>query len=106
MTVKLFYLNTKEAVIADAKEVKKDDSLVGYLLKFPQTVNILQEFIVDSGNEESSEDDNKQQEIKISMKPWIPFSKDDEVFVYPLSVVSIVDPVETVSNLYMEKVNG
>jgi hypothetical protein len=38
------------------------------------------------------------------LSPWIPLSSDNEVFVVPDYVVALVEPVESVKNIYIEKV--
>jgi len=109
MSVKLFLLNTGETVISDAKEIKYEDKCVGYLLKKPQVVSIMNEIIFSEHELTEEEQKNIQEtksELKISMSSWMPLSNDEEIAIYPNSVVSIVDPVDTVKSMYEEKVNG
>jgi hypothetical protein len=112
MSVKLILLTTGETVISDAKEIKYEDKCVGYLLKKPQVVTIFNEVnqIILSEEEPTEETKNNIQEtkseLKISMGSWMPLSNDDEIVIYPNSVVSIVEPVDTVKSMYEEKVNG
>lgn len=104
MSIKLILLKTGETVISDAKEVVSMDSESGersvhaYLLKNPNKVNIQQPFLVSEGESLDT--------IQISLSPWIILTSDDEIQVYPDWVVTIVEPIDSLKEMYEEKVNG
>ena len=52
---------------------------------------------------EEQKDDNS---LEVTLSPWIILSADKEIVVPTDWVVSIVEPLESVVQMYQEKVNG
>lgn len=98
MSIKIAVLKTGEQVISDINEAFYEEKFRGYLLKNPQVVSI---------NKQSSflsEDKTNEDSIEIILSPWIPLSSDTEMLIPPDFVVSLVDPIETLEKIYIQKV--
>lgn len=107
MSIKIVLLKSGETIITDAKELLSEDKICGYLLKNPHKILISknnQVFLLEEEkNEEKDEYDSSWQ---ISLSPWIALTKDKEIPIPPDWVVTIVDPIDSVTEIYEEKVNG
>ena len=106
MSVNLVLLKSGEEIVADVKEIKSGNEVVGYLFDHPFTVEydpdeepqILQE------SETSLKYNSK---ISITFFPWVPFASQRKQI--PCSadwIVTIVKPQEQLVKLYEEKING
>ena len=101
MSVKIALLKSGESIISDIKELISDEKVCGYLFTKPHTI------ITGSGKsvllvEEPMDDDT----MSVVLSPWILFTCDDEIPVRPDWIVSIVEPVKDIKEMYEEKVNG
>lgn len=98
MAVKLILLKSGEDIICDLKEmVTEEEKLVGYYLEKPCIVKV---------KDISTEVKEKENSAKfnIVLYPWIPLSKDKSIPV-PLDwVVTIVDPVDKLFDMYKKDV--
>lgn len=98
-------MKSGETLICDVKEmVEKDDLLSkekvwGYLLKEPFRVNIQQPVFL---TEESKQSKNP---IEVVFSPWIVLTNDKKMLVPFDWIVTIVDPIKEVKEMYEEKVN-
>ena len=105
MTVKLVMLKSGEDLVADVKEIKSNEEVVGYYFDDPLIVRI-------SESEEPTilnEGDSLTQyssKVDITFYPWIPLSKDSKVPCSADWVVTIVEPIEKLKTQYQERVNG
>ena len=102
MSIKLLVLSTNETLIGDIKEVSSEEKFIGYLISDPQSLFSKKEIVL-------SEDDSlnhSETEIKVAMTTWMPLSADRQIFIYPSSVVAIIEPIQTVVQMYEDKVNG
>lgn len=102
MSIKLLLLSTNETLIGDIKEVSSDDKFVGYLISKPQIIATKKEIVFS----EESMIEHSGSEIQVSMTSWMPLSSDEQIFIYPSSVVSLMEPVSTIIQMYEDKVNG
>jgi hypothetical protein len=102
MSIKLVLLKTGEKLITDAKELISDEKLCGYLFENPLKVSMVEPITLSSQDEVDINDDG----ITVSISPWIELTTDTKIPVYSDSVIAIVEPLESLKNLYMEKVNG
>jgi hypothetical protein len=102
MSIKLILLKTGEKVLTDAKELVSEEKLCGYLFENPLKVKTVEPITLSSSENVDIEDD----QITVSVSPWIELTVDDKIVVSLDSVVAIVEPLESLKNLYMEKVNG
>ena len=99
MSIKLAVLKSGEDIIADVKEIMSENNVVGYLLHNPHSVLCEEPLLVEEGNEQNGS-------IQIRLRPWLILSKDDKVPVRPDWLVTIVEPVDMLKQMYEEKVNG
>ena len=97
MATKLALLQGQEQVIADIKELVDDGNPIGYLFKNPHRISAEKYFLA-----ESSED----RKIHVTLAPWILLSADSEVLIPKNQVVTIVEPIDSVKEMYSEKLNG
>ena len=96
MAVKLAILKSGEDVVADIQEmVIKDsdgqDKVVGYFFNQPVTAHL-------SGNEPDEE--GGRLPFKIRLTPWMPLSKDERIPVVVDWVISIVEPIDDLKEMY------
>lgn len=101
MSVKIALLKSGESVIADIKELISDDKVCGYLFKNPHKMKVSNSIFL---TEESIEPEDGT--VSITFSSWILFTSDDEIPVRPDWVVTIVEPVKSIKEMYEEKVNG
>ena len=98
MSVKLAIFQDKEQVIAEIKELVDDGKPVGYLLKDPHRVVVNQPFLVEKVDDDTS--------IQVTLTPWILLTTDKDIIVPGNHVVTIVEPLDSVKEMYLEKING
>lgn len=101
MTVKLAVLKSGEDVIADIHEIivgesEENEKVVGYIFTKPCLVTL--------GESINSEEDQENRVIEIKMTPWISLSKTIQVPVSLDWVVTIVDPVDKLKEMYEQDV--
>ena len=97
MSVKLAILQSKEQVIAEIKELVDDGNPVGYLFTNPHCVYADKQYLVE---------DNEDRSVQITLSPWILLTSDKEILVPKNQVITIVEPIDSVKEMYSEKVNG
>lgn len=100
MSIKLVILKTGENIIADAKEAVKDSKPELYVLNEPFVISIAEPYLVDESMKVETSS------VKIQMTPWNIFSSDKSVVIFPDSVLTIVNPIESIKKMYEERVNG
>ena len=105
MSVKLVMLKSGEDIIADVKELKSEQEVVGYYFENPLIVKMYQPEEPTVLNEEGS---TRQYASKISIQfyPWIPLSEESRIPCSADWVVTIVEPVQNVKALYQERLDG
>jgi hypothetical protein len=107
MTIKLTLLKSGETLISDVKELVSEDSETGnreavaYLLNKPHKVAVRKEVLLT----EDVIDDSKR-EVQVSLSPWILLSADEDVTIPVDWIVTVVEPVASVKQMYEEKING
>jgi len=97
MAIKLAVLQDQDQVIAEIKELVDDGKPVGYLFGNAHRIITEREFLAES-------DDDRQ--IQITLSPWILLSADKEVLIPRHQVVTIVEPIDSLKEMYLEKING
>jgi hypothetical protein len=100
MSVKIALLKSGESVIADIKELISDEKVCGYLFTNPHKIEVSNSIFL---TEEPTESEDS---VSITFSSWILFTSDDEIPVRPDWIVTIVEPVKTIKEMYEEKVNG
>ena len=98
MSVKLAILKDNEQVISDIKELVDDGKPVGYIFKDPHRVVVNQPFLVEKVDDDTS--------VQITLTPWILLTTDKDVLVPRHQVVTIVEPIDSLKEMYTEKING
>jgi len=98
MTIKVALLNTGDQVISDVKEIVSEERPVGYLFNKPQKVTINKPFLV------SEEDDDRSYEVTFTK--WILLTSDDDIAVPMHNVISLVEPLDSIRQMYLERING
>ena len=104
MTIKLVMLKSGEDIIADVKEIKSNEDVIGYYFNDPLIIKMYEP-------EEPtvlSEGTTNQYSSKISIVfyPWIPLSAEKRVPCSADWVITIVEPIENLKKLYQEKLDG
>ena len=105
MSVKLVMLKSGEDIIADVKELKTEEGIVGYYFHDPLIVKM-------HHPEEPTvlyeEDSSRGYESRISVQfyPWIPLSEESRIPCSADWVVTIVEPVKNIKKLYQERIDG
>ena len=105
MSVKLVMLKSGEDIIADVKELKTEEGIVGYYFHDPLIVKMYHPEEPTVLNEDGS---SRQYESKISIQfyPWIPLSEESRIPCSADWVVTIVEPVKNIKKLYQERIDG
>ena len=100
MSIKLTLLKTGEQLISDMKELVAEgkDQAHAYLLENPHTVDINEKQFV---TEEEKKDGDFG--INVSLMPWIILSKEKDVILPVDSVLTVVEPLDSVTQLYLDK---
>jgi len=98
MSVKLAILKDNEQVISDIKELVDDGKPVGYIFKDPHRVVVNQPFLVEKVDDDTS--------IQVTLTPWILLTTDKDIIIPGNHVVTIVEPLDSVKEMYLEKING
>ena len=97
MSVKLAILQSKEQVIAEIKELVDDGNPVGYIFANPHCVYADKQYLAE---------ENEDRSVQITLSPWILLTADKEILVPKNQVITIVEPIDSVKEMYSEKVNG
>ena len=100
MSIKLALLKSGETVISDAKELISDDKVCGYLFTNPHKIETRRTVLLVEENESAKGD------LEVSLSPWIVLTSDTQIPVPPDWIVTIVEPIQNIKEMYEEKVNG
>ena len=103
MSINLTLLNTGEQLISDMKELSEEgkDEPKAYLLENPHTVEISEKHFV---TEEEKKDGDFG--INVTLLPWIILSKDSQMIIPTDSVLTVVEPLDSVIQLYLDKLKS
>ena len=99
MTVKLAILKSGEDIVADIKEMivgEGDDArVVGYHLNRPCGVSL---------NRKEIAIDDEKDTYQIKLFPWCPLTKNEKIPITADWVVTIVDPIDKITQMYTKEV--
>ena len=98
MSIKLVVLKSGEDVIAHVTDMASESQVFGYYLTRPCAVKLL--------NEEDTTDETGRKAFEISMFPWIPLSSEKVVKIPADWVVTMVEPIEKVKDMFELQVLG
>ena len=101
MTVKLAILKSGEDIVADIKEMivgEGDDArVVGYVLTKPVGVSL---------NRKEITIDDEEESFQVRLVPWCPLTKNIKIPITADWVVTIVDPIDKIKQMYTKEVLG
>ena len=92
MTVKLALLKSGEDVIANIQEMVVEDKLVGYFFENPCVAKIIAK--------DYGQDGNTKMPCQIQLTAWIPLSNDKKIPVTLDWVITIVEPINQLKQMY------
>ena len=103
MSINLTLLKSGEQLVSEMKELVAEgqEQAHAYLLENPHTVDINEkEFL--------TEDEKKDGDfgINVSLVPWIILSKDKKMVIPVDTVLTIVEPLDAVTKLYLDKLKS
>ena len=102
MTVKLLLLKSGEDIIADVTEMAMGEgeqkSVVGYFLDKPCVIRMRDPNLIEEKGPK------KQSGFQVSLFPWMPLSKDLKIPVTADWVITIVEPVTKLTEMYIEDI--
>ena len=93
MAIKLTLLKSGELLISDAKELAPHEDALepyAYLLNHPHVVL-------------TNPQEKENGQIDVMFRPWILISKDSQVVVPTDWVVTVVEPIDSIKEMYEEK---
>jgi hypothetical protein len=99
MTVKLALLKSGENIISNIQEMVVDGRVVGFFFNKPQVV-----LVKDFESVSKNNGDEIKHSFDINLFPWILLTSDKEVLVPNDWVVTLVEPVEKLKQMYEQKV--
>jgi hypothetical protein len=105
MAVKLIVLKSGENIIADINEMLVDGKTVGYYLNKACIVRIMNG--ENPANQRQPRPPQEKTSFDISLFPWIPLAKGTELPISIDWVITFVDPVDMLYEMYVNNViNG
>ena len=103
MSIKITVLKSGEQIISDMKELMAEgqEHAQAYLLNNPHTYVINEKQFI-------TEDEKKDGDfgIDVSLLPWLILSKDSQMIIPVDSVLTVVEPLESVTKLYLDKMKS
>ena len=105
MSIKITVLKTGEHIISDMKELmtEGEENAQAYMLVNPHTYEINEKQFI---TEEEKELDEGDYGINVSLLPWIILSKDKKMIIATDSVLTVVEPLDSVTKLYLDKLDN
>ena len=104
MSIRLTILKTGETIISEMQELvakgQEENQAMpnAYLLENPHKV-----ITKDKDFLTEEEKQQKQYGIDVFMTPWIILSKDRKIIVPPDCVMTIVEPIESIAQMFIDK---
>tara|TARA_B100001989_G_scaffold238052_1_gene201162 strand:- start:999 stop:1352 length:354 start_codon:yes stop_codon:yes gene_type:complete len=100
MSIKLAILKSGEHVISDVKELVADEKLHGYLFQNAYVIESRPpEFLTEEQRETGKHD------VEVMLSPWLIFSDERKIPVRADWLVTIVEPVPRLKEIYEERIN-
>ena len=103
MSVKLLLLKSGDQIISDVKEIVRNEGesrvVEGYLFDKPHKILATKPVVL-------TENFNDERNIEITLSPWILLTEDKEMTVPKELVITIVNPIKSITKMYQEKVDG
>ena len=104
MSIKLALLKSGDTLIAEAKEIVFEETkeIHSYYFENPHVITTRSKVMLTEEEREPSNDF----ELDVVLSPWIVLSKDNKMAVPKDWVVTIVDPLDQVAQMYIDKCNA
>ena len=103
MSVKLLLLKSGDQIISDVKEIVRSEGetrvVEGYLLTKPHKILATKPVVL-------TENFNDERNVEITLSPWILLTQDKEMTVPKEWIITIVNPIESITKMYQEKIDG
>ena len=103
MSIKITVLKSGEQIISDMKELmaENENKVQAYMLVNPHTYEISEKQFMTEEEKEVGD-----YGIDVSLLPWLILSKDKKMIIPTDSVLTVVEPLESVTQLYLDKVGS
>ena len=103
MSIKITVLKSGDQLISDMKELmaENEQKVQAYMLVNPHTYEISEKQFMTEEEKEVGD-----YGIDVSLLPWIILSKDKKMIIPTDSVLTVVEPLESVTQLYLDKVGS
>ena len=101
MSIKLLVLKSGEDVVADVQEMMVEDKVVGYFLNKPCVVKMSNYTPI---QDEETDENSQKNGFQVRFYPWVPLAKDPVVPLTLEWVVTMVEPMEKLTKLYVEQI--
>ena len=102
MTIKLMLLKSGEDVISDVTEMcvgtEEDRQVIGYHLNKPCVVKMRDPNLV------KEEGPKKQSGFSVSLFPWMPLTKQENIPIPADWLITLVEPVTKLKEMYVEDI--
>ena len=104
MTIKLMLLKSGEDVIADVAEMcvgtEEERQVIGYHLNKPCVVKMRDP----SSIEEETEGNRHRAGFEVSLFPWMPLTKQENIPVPADWMITMVEPIDKLKEMYIEDI--
>ena len=103
MSIKITVLKSGDQIISDMKELMADneEKVQAYMLVNPHTYEISEKQFMTEEEKEVGD-----YGIDVSLLPWLILSKDKKMIIPTDSVLTVVEPLESVTQLYLDKIGS
>jgi hypothetical protein len=99
MSIKLALLKSGETVLSNIKELISEEKVCGYIFENPYRVLTEKGILL-------SEEPEYDGKVEVSLTPWILLTEDKQMLVTMDWVITLVDPISSLKQMYEEKING
>ena len=104
MTIKLLLLKSGEDIIADVSEMavgeEENRRVVGYFLNRPCVIKMRDPNLLT----QESADPTQKAGFSVSLFPWMPLSKEETIPITSDWVITIVEPMTKLTDMYTEDI--
>ena len=104
MTIRLLLLKSGEDIIADVSEMAVGEEekrrVVGYFLNRPCVIKMRDPNILPTDDEDSTQ----KAGFSVSLFPWMPLAKDETIPITSDWVITIVEPMIKLKEMYLEDI--
>jgi hypothetical protein len=84
------------------KELVIEDKVQGYLLYLPHKISVAKSVLIT----EEKNSENGDVPVEVTLSPWMLLSSDRKIAITSDWVVTVVNPLDTIIDIYKEKISG